>query len=410
MKPGVAARREAAALLARITDDGAHSNVLLDRDLAVPAGQRPTTHRLVMDTLRQLPWADHVLAGASRIAVTDLDRDVRAALRVGITELLLGGDPHGVVDSTVEVVRSLGAGRAAGFTNAVLRTVAGAPHEPPDPATGLGVPGWIRDRLVEQWSPSEADAFLAASLLPAPIAVRQRPGGTPPPGEPLPGIAGAWVVPSRDAAAGSPVMDAASTAVASALGAEPGHRVLDVAAAPGNKTLAIADAMTGSGTLVATDRSRRRVVTARKRLVTSGADHVGWVIADGSQPPFAPATFDRILVDAPCTGLGTVRRRPEIKLRLDEGSPDRMAALQRGLLAASVPLLRARRSAGLLGVHRLRRGDRRHRRRVRGSTARGAAGTGVGEWSAARSPPDRHRRHVHHPDRRPAFVTGRRFR
>ena len=135
-------------------------------------------------------------------------------------------------------------------------------------------------------------------------------------------------------------MDAASTAVASALGAEPGHRVLDVAAAPGNKTLAIADAMTGSGTLVATDRSRRRVVTARKRLVTSGADHVGWVIADGSQPPFAPATFDRILVDAPCTGLGTVRRRPEIKLRLDEGSPDRMAALQRGLLAASVPLLR----------------------------------------------------------------------
>lgn len=339
MKPGVAARLHASAIVAQVLDEGAHSNLLLDRDLPLRPVERASTHRLVMDTLRWLVWTDQVLAGASRVPIADLDPEVRSALRVGITELLLGGDAHGVVDSTVEAVRKGGAGRAAGFVNAVLRTVTRTEQPIPDPAAAVGAPVWIRDRLAAQWSTEEADAFLGATLEPAPIMVRVRPGETLPVGEPVEGIVGAWVVPTRADVARHMVMDAASTAAALAVGAGPGDAVLDVAAAPGNKTLALVDAMEGGGFLVATDRNPERVAVARRRLVAAGAE-VSWVVADGTMAPFSAGSFDRILLDAPCTGLGTLRRRPEIKLRLDEDSPGRMAELQRRLVTASLPLLR----------------------------------------------------------------------
>jgi 16S rRNA (cytosine967-C5)-methyltransferase len=124
-----------------------------------------------------------------------------------------------------------------------------------------------------------------------------------------------------------------------ALSVTPGDTVLDMAMAPGNKTAAIADALARSGRVVASDLHTRRSFSAARRLARMGVT-VDMVIADARRPPFRPGTFDRILLDAPCTGLGTLRRRPEIKLRLDPEAPGRLAAVQRQMLEAALPLLR----------------------------------------------------------------------
>jgi 16S rRNA (cytosine967-C5)-methyltransferase len=112
-----------------------------------------------------------------------------------------------------------------------------------------------------------------------------------------------------------------------------------MAAAPGGKTLHLLDQMEGTGLLIGADRHGRRVASARHRLREAGVE-IPWVVADGVAAPFAPATFDRVLLDAPCTGLGTLRRRPEIRHRLDPDSPDRLAAQQRRLLDAALSLVK----------------------------------------------------------------------
>lgn len=341
MKPGVATRLRAAELLGRVMDEGAHSNVII---AAETGERRAEVERLLMDALRYAPAVDVLLESTSARPLAELDPLVRSALRVGVMELLTGGDHHGVVDSTVEVVRNAGLGRATGFTNAILRKVTRgevAPHADEAPALATGTPPWIRDRLVATWGEAEADAFLVASMQAPAIGVRLRPGATPI-GDAVPGIEGARYVAGVediDAGAGHSVMDPASVAVATAVEAQPHETILDIAAAPGNKTAALWDDMEGAGLLVAADKHRRRVRSAARRLRAMGVD-ARWVIADGLHQPFGSASFDRILLDAPCTGLGTLRRRPEIKLRLDETSPARMAEIQRGLVAAALRLLR----------------------------------------------------------------------
>ncbi len=336
MKPGVATRLHAAQLLSRISDEGAHSNVVLAGELGE---RRAFVERLVMDALRYMPRTDAVVGQLSNRPLDDLDPLVRSSLRVGVTELLLGGDAHGVVDSTVEAVRRAGVPRATGFVNAVLRRVAqGAFREPPELRSGT--PPWIRRRLESAWGSEATDSFLAACLEPPHIGIRLRPGADPV-GTPVARIPGAAYVATPSDIAGRDdllVMDPSSTAVANAVGAAPGQRVLDVAAAPGNKTAALWDAMAGDGLLVATDRHRRRTASAARRLRRLGVGAL-WVISDGAAP-FVDGGFDRILLDAPCTGLGTIRRRPEIKSRLDQEAPRRMARLQRRLVEGVRRLLR----------------------------------------------------------------------
>jgi 16S rRNA (cytosine967-C5)-methyltransferase len=342
VKPGVATRLTAAELVSRVMEDGAHSNVLLAGDLGPRHGE---IERLVMDTLRWLPATDAVLESLSTRPLADLDAMVRNALRVGAMELQTGGDPHGVVDSTVEVVRRSGSPRATGFVNAVLRRIArGDVPEPADRTASshaTATQPWIRQRLVDAWGEPAATAFLMASARPPRIGVRLRPGA-PAVGEPVPGIGEACLVDDRgeiDTARGHVVMDPASVAVALAVEAAPGHRVLDMAAAPGNKTGVLADRVGDRGHVVAADAHGRRARSAARRLRAMGID-VPWVIADGRSPPFSPATFDRVLLDAPCTGLGTIRRRPEIAVRLEPEAPARMAGLQRTLASAALRLVR----------------------------------------------------------------------
>jgi 16S rRNA (cytosine967-C5)-methyltransferase len=349
MKRGVAVRIAAADLLHRVLIEGAYSNIVVrtgtsgldDRD-------RRRCQRLLYSTIRMLPRVDAVIAAYS--TRSDIDETVLDTLRIAVAELLfLDGDAYAVVDGAVEAIRERGMPRAAGFVNGVLRSV-GRGGEPAFPggvegdALRLGTPPWIFERLSGFWDPTEAVAFLEASNREAAIGLRERPGGRAP-GEPFPGIEGSYL--SSDAVAVGEavasgdvaVADPASTAVGLAVGARRGDRVVDLAAAPGGKTLHLWDQTGGVGGLYAGDRHSRRVGSARRRLDRIGA-RVPWVVGDASDPPFRAGSFDRVLLDAPCTGLGTLRRRPEIKLKLRPSSPAEAGGDQRRMLEGALQLLR----------------------------------------------------------------------
>ena len=126
-------------------------------------------------------------------------------------------------------------------------------------------------------------------------------------------------------------------AVVQALDVAPGHSVLEVGAAPGGKTLAIWDRSPAS--LVALDIHPRRIRRAARRLERAGG-RGWWIRADGACLPFRSGQFDKVLVDAPCTGLGTLRRRPEVRLRVSIGDRDRLAVLQRRMLRQAIEAVR----------------------------------------------------------------------
>ncbi|MHB1931078.1 MAG: transcription antitermination factor NusB [Acidimicrobiales bacterium] len=239
------------------------------------------------------------------------DPAVRAALRLGAYQLAWTRVPrHAAVSATVAEVQ--GPGRS--MVNAVLRRVADdlerGPVRWPDPATALSYPDWIVARLAADLGPEVARAAL--EQMNAPAAATERPDGY--------------------------IQDTASQTVAAHVGAGPGERVLDLCAAPGGKATALAAA--GAAIVVAVDIDADRAAVIAANATRLGRTEVATLVADGRDPPFRPASFDRVLVDAPCSGLGVLRRRPDARWRARPGDVPRLAALQRQLLEAAIPLLR----------------------------------------------------------------------
>lgn len=326
----MSSRASAARALGRILRGGAWSNVLLggfdgDRGRVVAA--------LVLDALRTHGLADTALGAASGRPLERIEDGVRDVLRIAVGELDRASDPPEVVTSAaVDAVRETGHERATGFVNGVLRSLvrSGLPSLPA--AARLGVPEWLSERLIAAWGRDEADRFWIASSAPARVGLF---------GEPLPdvdldgvgGIHGAWL--ADRPVPGLQVIDPASAAVAISMGAEPGERILDLAAAPGGKTAILSARVGSEGLVVAGDLHARRARTGASRVPSAH-----WVRADGTRPPFAPGTFDRVLVDAPCSGLGTLRRRPEIVRRVDEDDVERLVGVQGRLLEAAMGLAR----------------------------------------------------------------------
>ena len=347
MKRGVEARVIAAKLLHRVLDEGAYSNVV------IRTGTQDLERRdalfvqlLVYTAIRYLTRIDRTIDHLTSRSIDDV---VRSVLRIGVAEILFtDGEPHAVVDSAVEAARALDASRASGFVNGVLRNVArygerSLPDGPSGEALRVGVPEWLYRDLVDVYGVDAATAFLDASNQPTRVGVRRRSGESP--GTPAPGIDDAFVLDEltghRDAIAAGDliVSDPSSTAAAAALDPRAGDRILDLAAAPGGKSLHLSDLIGGEGFIVAMDRHGRRAEAARRRVQKLGAK-IRWVVGDATTPPFAEASFDRVLLDAPCTGLGTLRRRPEIRHRLGEGSAAKAGRLQRRMLEAALRLVR----------------------------------------------------------------------
>ena len=330
---------------------------------------RALLHETVLGVLRNRRRVDAVLARASDRPLTRLDGPVLAALRVGVYSLLwLDRVPdHAAVATAVEAVQR-SRPRAAGYVNGVLRTVAGKgrewiPERPANPfvadwSVWASHPDWWVERLVRRvgWETAigvlEADnrparttlrtnlARISAERLAAMLAAsgcRTRPGRV---------VAGSLRVHS-----GNPgdalsrglcwVQDEASQLVSELVAARAGMRVLDCCAAPGGKALQLANAVGPSGSVLAVDRHAGRMRRLTANVQRCGFEQVQPVIADMTGVPPFDARFERILVDAPCSGTGTLRRHPEIRWRLTPEAIKLFSLRQGALLDRAADLLAA---------------------------------------------------------------------
>ena len=293
--------RQVALKALRRIDEGAYANLAERGELdhsQLDERDRGFVTELVYGTTRMRRACDFLVDRYLLRPVTD---DVRRVLRLGAYQLQFADvAPHAAVSETV----SLAPQKVRGLVNAVLRRVA-ADHEVewPDDATRLSYPDWIVERLCADLGHDDAFAALAQMNEPAEMTVR----------------------------ADGYRQDLASQWVASLVGASSAEDVVDLCAAPGGK----ATAMAASGArVVALDVHPNRAVL----VVENGLRTVA--VADGCHPPLRSRSFDRVLVDAPCSGLGALRRRPDARWRIEADAVERLAALQRRLVEAAVALLR----------------------------------------------------------------------
>lgn len=304
------ARRLAIEALVAI-DEGARANVALPALLAasgLETRDRAFATELVYGTVRMRRACDWLVG---RHARGRLDLPVRAALRVGAYQLaFLGTPPHAAVSATVAEV----AGPGRKLVNAVLRRVAEDVSQRkalwPNPATELSYPDWIVDGLRADLGAEAARAALEQMNQPA--SPTQRADGY--------------------------IQDRASQMVAAHVEARQDELVLDLCAAPGGKATAMSAA--GAFVVAADVDPHRAALVASNAARLGGAGRVAVVVADGRRPPFAPGSFDRVLVDAPCSGLGVLRRRPDARWRVRPEDIPRLASLQRRLLASAAQLVR----------------------------------------------------------------------
>ena len=342
-------RLTAARQLMRV-EDGAFSSRLL------AGGAAPAARVRVLETLRWQRAIDCVLQPRCRRELAQLDPEVRASLRIGLVEAMrLDLPPALATDGAVHLVRRLGKSSAAGMVNAVLRKVTAEWSEVLEASpidVRLSHPRWLYNRWVENFSSGSAASAMASAQEPAVTWVwfldEDAAAALAPEGvglEAHPWCPGAWSAPENAPRLVHSVKDGAAYAqdpssqlvahVAKNLSSD-GDRILDLCAAPGGKA-ALMLRLGRWGIAAAADIRPARVGLMRPTLARAGECSVA--VADAMQSPFAAGAWDLVLLDAPCTGTGTLRRHPELKWRLSPESVDEMAEKQKQLLASSLELV-----------------------------------------------------------------------
>ncbi|WP_210093679.1 transcription antitermination factor NusB [Ruegeria sp. HKCCSP346] len=334
-----AARRSAIYLLDQVLGEGR----LLAECLAAGAvdrlepEDRARAQRLALETLRGMERADRLLAN-------HLNRTpaltVHNALRLGAVELCNGEAAHGVVNSMVEIVsRSRKHGRLKGLVNAVLRKVAAEGPEAWPKMRVPRLPDWLREPLIAAWGTDAVTGMEQAHFAGAPLDLTLKPGAEGPSGEilptgsvrlhdagqvsTLPGYkAGDWWV--QDAAAALPVRVLAPKA---------GQKVLDLCAAPGGKTMQLAAA---GADVTALDVSESRMERVRENLARTGL-RAKVIVGDALEHE---DRYDAILLDAPCSATGTIRRHPDLPFAKDGSEFGGLIELQTRMLAHAWGLLK----------------------------------------------------------------------
>jgi 16S rRNA (cytosine967-C5)-methyltransferase len=356
------ARRLALEVLERVSrgKGGTLADALAAREAdGLPERERAFLHELVLGTLRRRGWLDHALAPLVPRGLERVTPAVLEALRLGAYQVLFTRvPPHAAVSETVDLARSREP-KAAGFANAVLRRLQreGPPPEPDaerDPLAWLtsygSLPRWLATRWLERLGPAAAVARARAFLEPPAVHFRINPrvadaaerlaaAGVHARPAALPGaleLEDGRLAPL--AAEGVVYPQDQSSQLVARLAAGEG-RVLDACAAPGGKSLLLADEGGGRTIVVAGEASQRRVRTLAALCGRWGAREVSVVAADARRPPFREP-FDTVLLDAPCSGLGTLGRHPDIRWRLSANEPSRQGGRQRELIEALAPLVR----------------------------------------------------------------------
>lgn len=367
------ARPLACEILRRVDAAGAYAGILLDERQPTLRDPREGAllRRIVMEVLRHRAALDHAIDASATRSTKDMDPAVRAALRVGAHGLLMldAVPDFAAVDSAVRLVKREGHARAAGFVNAILRRIAAAGRAalPPvperDDVAGLALhashPEWWTRRVVDRLGWDAASALLAANNEPAATVLRPcvrrmpvealrerlaRDGVATVPGrfEPdaLRVVSGALGGTRALAEGLALAQDEASQLVVRLFGERIGPRAADVCAAPGGKTLLIAERQPSDGRVVAADRHPGRLRRMARFVERVGGTGVLPVCADmaAAATPLG-RTFDAVLVDAPCSGTGTLRRHPEIRWRLVPDDLLALAARQSTLLANAAALV-----------------------------------------------------------------------
>ncbi len=355
-----APRLAAYDVLEAVRTDDAYANLVLPRLLrerGIEGRDAAFSTELVGGTLRGLRSYDAVI---DHLAGRGPDPGVRDALRLGAHQLLGMRVPdHAAVTSTVELVRTRIGHKPAGFANAVMRRIAARDLDGWMDELGASLavrhshPDWVVEALTRSLGrPEELTALLAADNARPAVTLVARPGhstvaelgGEPFAISPLAAVlegGDPGAVPAvREGRAG--VQDAGSQLVALALSRAPltgdDDRWLDLCAGPGGKAALLAALASQSGArLLANERAPHRSKLVAQALRATG----GLVVTgDGTRPPWPEGTFDRVLVDAPCSGLGALRRRPESRWRRTPADVGELVPLQRALLGSALDSVR----------------------------------------------------------------------
>ena len=317
-------------ILLLVERGGYATDLLASRTAGLESRDAGLAEAIVLGSLRRQGQLDFLIGHYSGRASAGLDAEVRIALRMGIYQMryLERIPAHAAVSESVELVRRARKRSAAGLVNAVLRKAGREPIAWPDRATELCHPEWLLERWERQYGVQVAASIAQANLV-APQTYVRAPGASGnAPGLQATEVPGCFRLVSGEAG-GLRIQDIGSQTIVPLLELEAGQTFLDLAAAPGNKT---AQALEAGVRAVACDRHFKRL-TPMKAL---GCD---LVVLDGSQPLPFRARFDRILLDAPCSGTGTLARNPEIKWRLRPFDIAALAARQASLLANALERL-----------------------------------------------------------------------
>ena len=338
------ARAVAFKVVRRVFEDDAYADRALRSESArLDDRDRALARRLAYGAVQRKRTLDHAIEALGRRPVRKLDPPVVAALRLGAYQVaFMDGVPrYAAVNESVELVRRAGLERAVSFTNAVMRRIAEGARALcealPDGTTVEAAlrhsyPDWIAETWWTELGPDEARALMESQNDEPETAVRLVRGTIE--GQPDPTIPGAWVVDRVDEQALAEgriwPQSRASQLVGLAVGSQPGERTLDLCAAPGGKATMLA------GDVDAVEVDEGRADALRNTAAQLGAAHVRVVHADARALPPELSGYDRALVDAPCSGLGVLAARPDLRWR---ATP--LPVLQTELLRAAIERTRA---------------------------------------------------------------------
>jgi 16S rRNA (cytosine967-C5)-methyltransferase len=365
-------------VLQRVEESGAYADLALHAALAksrLEPRDRAFTTELVYGTLRFRGRLDFLLARVTGRPLARLEHGIVQVLRLGAYQLVFCDrvPDAAAVSESVRLAHAAGVGRAAGLVNASLRRLARERDAISLPTLAsdaiahfvdtLSFPRWLAERWIAAYGADaaaalanalnatpprtlrvnrlriERDALLAElqQRFPLATACRFAPDGV--------------TLGRRGDPAGDPafqdgqmtVQDEASQLVIELLDPQPGERVLDACAAPGAKATAIAERVGNAGQVIALDRNERRLGLAARDAARLGLGNLRVLLADASATEIDgldDAPFDRILVDAPCSGLGALRRNPDARWRVQPEAIAQLAAVQRAILGAVSKRLR----------------------------------------------------------------------